>query len=356
MVKLIKRADISKKKASIIRLFAIFLSLLVTAIFLLLIKHNPINVYISMIEGSFGSAYRIKATIVKAIPLIITSLGISVAFKMKFWNIGAEGQIIMGAFAASFFALNYDYLPQIILIPLMMIASMVMGGLWGLFPAFFKAKFDTNETIFTLMMNYIALKWITYLQYGPWKDPASLGFPKIANFADNAIPPKIFGVHMGWIIALLLTVLIYIFLNHTKKGYEISVIGESQDTARYAGMKVGNVIVFAMIISGAICGLAGMFEVTAVNGTLNVDVSGGYGYTAIITTWLAQLSSFAIVWVSLLFAVLIQGGVYIQTAFNIPQSAADILQGLILFFVIGSELFIRYKVIFERKKTKGGNN
>ena len=150
-----------------------------------------------MIQGAFGSAYRIEQTIVAAVPLIIISLGVAIAFKMKFWNIGGEGQVIMGAFFASFLALNYQHLSRPLLLLLMVVAGFIGGALWGLIPAFLKAKWDTNETIVTLMLNYIALKWVTYLQYGPWKDPASLGFPKIANFTENAILPKLFGVHIG---------------------------------------------------------------------------------------------------------------------------------------------------------------
>jgi simple sugar transport system permease protein len=345
-IRAIKKSEPSRIKAAMIRIGAIILALIASSLFILLLDLNPADVYMKMVQGAFGTAYRARETFVGAIPLVITSLGIAIAFRMQFWNIGGEGQIAMGAFAASFVALQMSYLPKPILLLLMILAGVLAGGIWALIPAFFKAQWGTNETIVTLMMNYIGLKWIMYLQYGPWKDPNSLGFPKIANFTDNAILPKLFGVHIGWVIALLLVAAIYIFLKHTKKGYEIAVIGESIDTARYAGINIKRTILIAILLSGGLCGLVGMIQASAVNNTLSVEVTGGIGYTAIITAWLASLSAPVILLVSILFAALLEGGSYIQTVFGIPQSAAQIMQGIILFFVLGSEFFVRYKFIF----------
>ncbi|MBC2399826.1 ABC transporter permease [Clostridium tetanomorphum] len=326
-----------------IRTSSIVFALVLVAIFIALLGLNPIDVYFSMIKGAFGSIYSVKETIVKAIPLIITALGISVAFKMQFWNIGGEGQIIMGAFLSSYFALKFPELNSFLLLIIMVLAGIIGGAIWAYIPAFFKCKWGTNETIVTLMMNYIALKFITYLQYGPWKDPNAQGFPKIPNFSENAILPDIFGVHIGWIIAFILVIFIYIFMNYTKKGYEITVLGESEKTALYAGINIKSTIVVAMILSGGLCGLAGMIQASAVSNTLSVQVSGGIGYTAIIVAWLSNLSAPLILMVSILFAALLEGGSFIQTAFGIPESAALILQSTILFFILGSEFFIRYK-------------
>lgn len=350
LIRAVKKTNINKTQAISIRFAAIFLALLTSTLFILFLGHNPIRVYISMLDGSFGSLYRFKETIIKTIPLVITSLGILVAFKMKFWNIGGEGQIYMGAFLSSLVALKFPQIPKPILLTLMVAAGVIGGGIWALIPAIFKSKYGTNETLFTLMMNYIAIKWITYLQFGPWKDPNALGFPKIPNFADNAILPKLFGIHIGWVFAIILVFLTYVFMHHTKKGYEISVIGESENTGRYAGMNVTKVIITAMLISGGFCGLAGMIQASAVNNTLSVELSGGIGYTAIIVTWLSSLSAPLILLVSFLFAILVQGGAYIQTAFQIPQSAAQILQGMILMFVLGSEFFVNYKLVLDRER------
>lgn len=355
LVRLTKKTDMNTRDSIIIRTVAIFLAMLTSTLIIRLLGHNPVQVYLAMIDGCFGSAYRFKETITYAIPLAITALGILVAFKMKFWNIGGEGQICMGAVFATYVALNYSSMPKILLLPLMIIASLIGGGLWAMIPAYFKSKYNTNETLFTLMMNYIAIKIVTYLQYGPWKDPNAFGFPKIPTFTDNAILPKVLGINIGWIITIVLIGLIYLLMHHTKLGYEISVIGESENTGRYAGMKINKVILLSIMISGALCGLTGMIQASAVNNTLSVGVSGGIGYTGIIIAWLSGLKAPVVAVTAILFSVLEQGGSYIQTAFQIPQSAADIFQGIILMFVLGSEFFIQYKININRSKEKGGN-
>ncbi len=351
MIRIVKKTEEVHLKKIYIRTVAVILALFSSTIFIMSLGHNPLKVYTSIFDGAFGTAYRLKETIIKTIPLVIASLGILIAFKMKFWNIGGEGQIYMGAFLASFFALTYPDTSKPLLLVIMVVAGIIGGGLWALIPAFFKSQFGTNETLFTLMMNYIAIKWITYLQYGPWKDPKAFGFPKIPNFSDNAILPKILGIHIGWIFAIILILLIYLFIHHTKKGYEISVLGESENTAKYAGINVKKTMFIAMFMSGGLCGLVGMVQASAVNNTLSAELSAGVGFTAIITTWLSGLSAPIVLIVSMLFAALIQGASYIQTAFQIPQAAAEILQGMILLFILGSEFFIKYKfTIVDMKK------
>lgn len=342
-LKITKRADLPRNKAIVIRIISIALSLVFAGLVIAALGYNPIDVFANMITGALGSASRIRQTVLKAVPLIITSLGILVAFKMKFWNIGGEGQIIMGAFAASAVALFTD-LPKPAMLLCMALAAMVAGGIWAFIPAIFKAKMGTNETIFTLMLNYIAIKFVTYLQYGPWKDPGSQGFPKVADFPDNAILPSLGGVHMGWLIAIILVVLIHIFLNHTKKGFEVSVVGESVQTAKYAGMNISSIIILSMLLSGGLCGLTGMIQASAVEKTLTSALSANYGFTAIITTWLSGLNAIAALFVCAAFAVLVQGGNYIQISMSVPAAVADMIQAIILFFVLGSEFFLQYKV------------
>lgn len=350
MLRFVKRSDVNRSRSIAIRGAAILLALIVTAVFILALSQNPLDVYAGLLKGAFGTSMKLKSTIIKAIPILISALGVAVAFRMQFWNIGGEGQIMMGAFAASFIALKFQSLPMPVMLVTMGVAGILGGGVWALIPAFFKAKWGTNETIVTLMMNYVALKWVTYLQYGPWRDPSALGFPKIPDFLDNAILPSAFGVHIGWIIALILVVVIYFFMNHTKLGYEVAVLGESEKTARYAGISVRKTIVLAILLSGGMCGLAGMIQASAVANTLNVQVSGGIGYTGIIVAWLSGLSAPVILVVSVLFAGLIEGGNYIQSAFGIPAAASQILQGLILFFVLGSEFFVKYKLAVKKEK------
>ncbi|NTW72636.1 MAG: ABC transporter permease [Eubacteriaceae bacterium] len=348
-MRIAKRSELTGNRILLVRLAAVAGALVFGGIFLLILGQNPFVIYGSMINGGLGSFFRFRETINTTIPLLLTSLGVMIAFKMKFWNIGAEGQIYMGAFAASYFALNFSDLPKPILLIVMAVAAMVMGGIWLLIPAWFKSKFGTNETLFTLMLNYVAIKWVTYLQYSLWKDPNAMGFPKIASFTENALIPKLFGIHIGWIISLIFIYLVYMFLSHTKTGYEISVIGESENTARYAGIDIKKAILKTMFISGGICGLVGMIQASGISGTLSVDLSGGVGFTAIITAWLSGLNPIVVGIVSFLFAMLQQGGSYIQTAYQIPSSAAEILQSLILFFVLASEFVIRYKVVLKFK-------
>ncbi|WP_315121451.1 ABC transporter permease [uncultured Clostridium sp.] len=345
MFRIVKKGEVTNKEAFMVRAISIILAFLAIGLFIAFLGFNPLSVYGTMIKGAFGSSYSFRQTIVKAIPLLISALGISVAFKMKFWNIGGEGQIIMGAFLSSYFALKFPEMNSFLLLPIMILAGIVGGAMWALIPAILKGKWDTNETIVTLMMNYIALKFITYLQYGPWKDPKAQGFPKIPNFSDNAILPEFLGIHIGWIIALLLVIFMYIFMTRSKKGYEISVLGESEKTALYAGVNIKNTLLSAMLLSGGLCGLVGMIQASGVSNTLSIEVSGGVGYTAIIVAWLSNLNSIVMLGVSILFAALVEGGSFIQTAFNIPEAVALIMQSTILFFILGSEFFLKYKLV-----------
>ncbi|MGL5255686.1 MAG: ABC transporter permease [Proteocatella sp.] len=345
-LKIIKKDELEGRQAMMVRAVAIILSFVFTGIFMMIIGYNPAEVFSKMIKGALGTPMRFQETITRTIPLVITSLGILVAFKMKFWNIGGEGQIMMGALGAAFVALKFgENMSSFVLIVSMMIASVICGGIWALIPAFFKVKFGTNETIFTLMLNYIAIKIVQALQYGPWKDPNASGFPKIPNFVEQASLPTVFGIHIGWIIALVLSAAMYVFMKYTKKGYEIEVVGESPNTAKYAGMNVNLIIMTALTISGGLCGLVGMIQASAIEKTLSATLSGGIGYTAIITTWLSGLKPQYILITSIAFAILLQGGVYIQIAMQIPSAVADMIQGIILFFVLGSEFFIKYRFV-----------
>jgi len=305
--------------------------------------------YGTIISGAFRSEMAIQATIKFMIPLLISALGITLAFKMKFWNIGAEGQIIMGAIFASYFALFHSNWPHFLLLLVMFVAGFIGGGLWGLIPAYFKSRFNTNETLFTLMLNYIALHVISFLRDGPWKDPGSSGFPKIARFNANAHMDKIFGVQFGWIIGLILVVVVFIYIRNTKQGYEINVVGVSQATAKYSGMNVKKIILRTMILSGGICGITGMIQATGSDMTLAGSVAGGVGFTAIIVAWLANLNPFGILIVSFLFSVLEKGSSVMQSTYGLSTYSASVLQGIILFFILGCEFFIRYKFVFRNK-------
>ena len=345
--RMVKRDHISVGKAWAIRLIAVALSLVVAALVIVAItKQNPIEVYLGIIDGAVGSNRRIWVTIREMMVLLCIAIGLTPAFKMKFWNIGAEGQIIMGGIFASYFALFHANWNHWLLVIVMFLAGAIGGGLWGLIPAWFKTRYDTNETLFTLMLNYIALNVIVFLREGAWRDPGSQGYAKIARFNKNAALDKVFGIQFGWVIALILVVVIAVYLNRSKQGYEISVVGESQETARYAGMNVKKVVLRTMFLSGAVCGIGGMVQATGSDVTLTTAVAGGVGFTAIIVAWLAQLNPPVI---TFLFSVLEKGSSVVQSSFGLSSDCADVLQGIILFFILGCELFIRYQFVFRGK-------
>lgn len=358
MMRIVKTKEKSRQQQWILRLGAFFLALCAGGLFLLMLGNNPFAVYGAILSGAFRSKMAIQATIKIMIPLLISALGVTLAFKMKFWNIGGEGQLIMGGIFASYFALFHADWPGFILFPVMFVAGIVGGGLWALIPSYFKVRFGTNETLFTLMLNYIALHLVSWLQEGPWRDPAANGFPKIASFDKSAVLPKLFGVQIGWVIALVLVVILFVYLRYTKQGYEISVVGESRATATYAGMNVQRIILRTMFLSGAIAGIAGMVQVTGSDRTLTVGVAGGVGFTAIIVAWLAQLNPVSSMVIAFLFAVLEKGSSVIQSEFGLSADCADVLQGIILFFVLGCEFFVRYKFVRDQKQAavpEGGN-
>lgn len=352
LIRIEKRNERTHNEIIRLRMLSVLLAIVAGGVFILFIGYNPFSVYGTIVSGAFRSTMAFQATIKLMVPLLIPALGITLAFKMRFWNIGAEGQIIMGAIFATYFALFCWDFPHWLLMICMFLAGMLGGALWGLIPALFKAKFDTNETLFTLMLNYIALYLISFLRDGPWKDPNSSGFPKIARFGEAAQLDKIFGVHAGWLIGLILVVIVYVYLKYTKQGYEISVVGESRATANYAGMNYKRIVLRTMALSGGVCGIAGMVQASGSDLTLTASVAGGAGFTAIIVAWLAQLNPIGILVVSFLFAVLEKGSTVMQSAHGLSAYSADVLQGIILFFVLGCEFFVRFKFVTRKK---GGN-
>ena len=344
LIRLAKRDAMPAWQVWCIRGSSFIAAILLGALIFLVLGNNPISAYGTILSGSLGKSTAIRQTVKIAIPLLGTALAIAPCFKMRFWNIGAEGQITAGAVAASYFALFWAYrLPGPALILVMAAAGAVAGGIWALVPAFFKAKWGTNETLFTLMMNYIIIGVVRWLQGGPWEGRP--GSQIIPQFDSKAVLPKVLGVHCGWIIVLVLTVVMFIYMKYTKQGYEIAVIGESENTARYAGMNVGAIIMRTMFLSGAISGLVGFIVASGANNTLYDGVAAGVGFTAITVAWLAQLNPFAMIGISALLAVLEKGADTLQTRMNVPASISDIITGIFLFCMLGCEFFINYRLI-----------
>jgi len=322
---------------------------------------NPLDVYSAIFIGSFGSVFGWSWTIVKAIPLLLCGVGLAVAFKALFWNIGAEGQLLMGAVGASGIALYVlpDASPTA-LIPAMFAAGFLCGAAWGLIPAILKAKLKANEVITTLMMNYIASYFVNYLVIwpGPWNGPGEYSFPYSSIFTPSAWLPNIPDTSIHYptlILGLASAIFMYVLVRRTKLGYEIRVIGENPEAARYAGISYFKTIMLVMIISGGIAGLAGVGEVAGIHHRLRIatGVSPGYGYTGIIVAWLGRLNPLGVILSSLLFGGLLVGGDKIMVTFGLPVATISIFNGIILFFVLGGELLMRYKIVW-RMPRRGG--
>ena len=354
--RMIKRDHISAKKAWAIRLAAAALSLIVVAIVIVFItKQNPIQVYLGIIDGAVGSSRRIWVTIREMMVLLCIAVGLTPAFKMKFWNIGAEGQILMGGTAAAAMMIYFgDKMPNGVLLLVIFITSALAGMIWGVLPAIFKAYFNTNETLFTLMLNYVAMQIVTFCIVF-WENPSGSNTVGIINAATRkGWFPTIFGnaYTLNVILVLAITALISVYMKYSKQGYEISVVGESQNTARYAGIDVKKVIIRTMLISGAVCGIAGSIIVSGASHTISTSTAGGRGFTAIIVAWMSKFNPWAMILVSGFLVFMQQGSIQIASQYGLNENASDIITGIILFFLIGCEFFINYKLEFRKKGDK----
>lgn len=353
-VHVIKRGRMSTKKALLIRAGIILLALIFTGLVILAITGiQPLKIYQQMLQGSFGSARRIKRTIKLMTTLMCLAVGLAPAFKMRFWNIGAQGQMLMGALAASTVALNFRNLNSAVLIPLMCVVAVLAGAIWGVIPAIFKAFWNTNETLFTLMMNYIATFWVMY-QVDEWKGDSS-GFASFKQIAPNAVMPAIGGenFYICTVMVVLLTIVMAVYMRRTKHGYELSVVGESENTARYAGINVRKVIIRTMVMSGAICGFCGFITASGVDFTLSERMNAGYGFTAIVVAWLAKFNPFAMFGSSFMMVFFENAATEIASSnANATTYLSNVISGIILFFILGSEFFINYKLVFRKKAAK----
>ena len=349
-----RRENLIWWKAWLIRVLAVLGALIVSAVVTVLFTgENPLSVYVTMFEGSFGTPRRIWGLLQNLAMLLCVALAVTPAFKMKFWNIGAEGQALIGGLAtATCMIFLGDKVPSGILIILMLVSSIVAGAVWAVIPAVFKAKYNTNETLFTLMMNYIAIQLVSYFAY-QWSVPKGSGQIGVINGSTQAgWLPAIgdFDYLLNILIVLALTVAMYIYLKYSKQGYEISVVGESENTARYIGINVKKVIIRTMLLSGAVCGIAGFLLVGGTDHTITRDTIAGRGFTAIMVSWLAKFNPFYMILTSFLIVFLQKGAIEISTKFMLNDSFSEIITGIIIFFIIGSEFFINYTLKFKGKK------
>ncbi len=344
------RHAVSSLRSTVVLVVSLVAGILAVSIVFVLSGVNPLFALYKIFAGSFGSFYGLKETITKAIPLILLGTSLVLAFKGKFWNIGAEGQLLMGATFATWVALNWgSRLPAYVTVPLIFAAGFVGGAAFGFIPAFLKVRFGINEVISTLMLNYIAAEIVQMLVVGPWKGETQFGFPYTDEFPESAqlflLPGSrihIASLILGIIIILVLFMIIY----RTRFGYEVRVIGENTEAARYAGIDFFRTTIILMIISGGIAGLAGTGEVAGIHHHLSYPytISAGYGFTAIIVAWLAKLNPVFVLASGIFFAGILVGGDAIQLSLNLPAATVEVFNGVILFFLIMGDFFLKNKV------------
>ncbi len=354
LVRISKRESMTKLQSYGIRAVGLVLALLVSAIVIYaIVQLNPIKVYAAMFEGNFGSERRIWVGLRDMAMLLIIGIGLAPAFKMRFWNIGAEGQILVGGLATAGMMIYFGKsLPSGLILVMAFLGSMVMGAIWGGIPAVFKAKFNTNETLFTLMMNYVAIQFTAYF-VALWENPFGSNTVGIINQANQAgWFPELLGQKymLNVMIVTLLIFLMYAYLKYSKQGYEIAVVGESENTAKYIGINVKLTVIRTMLISGAICGMAGFVAVAGASHTISTSTAGGRGFTAIIVAWLAKFNTYVMVLIAALLVFLEKGATQIASQYNLNDYVSHMITGIILFFILGSEFFIKYRLIFRRKE------
>ena len=353
-MRIVKRDSIPLRNALLVRLMGLLLGLIVSAVVIYaIVKLNPLKVYGAMFEGNFGSEKRFWVTLRDMVMLLCIGIGLAPAFKMRFWNIGAEGQILAGGIATAAVMIYLGKsMPTWALLLVSLAVSIAAGALWGFIPAVFKARFGTNETLFTLMMNYVAIQLTSYC-VALWENPFGSNTVGIINQQTKAgWFPKIFGEQymLNVLIVLVLTIVMFIYLRYSKQGYEISVVGESERTARYIGIHVKSVVVRTMMISGAICGLAGFIAVAGSSHTISTSTAGGNGFIAIIVAWLAKFNTFMMIFVAALLVFLENGAMEIASRYNMNDFASQMITGIILFFVLGSEFFTNFRLVFRSGK------
>ena len=355
LVRIAKREGATFPQKVLVRAVAILLALVVDAFFIYFVTGlNPISVYRVMWNGTFMNTTRFSWAMRDLSSLLCIAIALAPAFKMRFWNIGAEGQVLIGGLVTALIMVYFgNSLPAPALFAAMVLGSLLAGGLWGFVPAWFKSRWNTNETLFTLMMNYVATSIVACMTNLMRGQASSLGTLNKGTKAGWL--PVIAGQRytINIIVVIVLTFAMYAYLRYSKQGYEISVVGESENTARYAGINVRRVMIRTMLISGALCGLCGFMIVAGRDQTISTTTAGGNGFTDIIVAWLAKFNTFYMALISFLLIFLQRGASEIASAYSLNEYAADIITGIILFFILGSEFFINYRLIWRHGKKEG---
>ena len=366
----VKRQNASFLRGFTVRLLAILASLIVCSVIIVLLTGmNPLNVYGALIDGAVGTSRRMWITFRDAAILLCIGFAVMPAFRMRFWNTGAEGQVLVGALATAAVMIYGKNMPTWMLYTLCPLAGMAAGMLWGVIPAYFKAKWNTNETLFTLMLNYIATQFVAYciIFWEKVKGSNSVGLinskGKIGWLPNMNINPD---GEISWLpviknnsyllpvlIVIGMAIILFVYMRYTKQGYEISVVGESENTAHYAGINVKRVVIRTMAICGGIAGIAGYLLTAGVGHTISIGISGGRGFTAIVVAWLGKLNPFTMMLVAFGLVFMEKGSIEIASQFNLNENASEILTGVILFFILGCEFFINYRLEFRKADKEG---
>lgn len=353
VVRIERRTAYPRRISVLTTLIALLLAFAAVAIILALIGVEVVAAF-TLIAEAFTKPELMLNSVKQAIPICLSALGLGIAFKMNFWNIGAEGQIYVGMITSTGLVLLHAYhgiFDELTLLPLMFITSFIIGGAWCLLPAFLKARMNVNEILTTLMLNYVAILLVDYLIHGPWRDPSGYGFPLSIKFPDYAKLLLLFGdaAYTGLLIAVLGAAAVYFIMSHTKMGFEIKVVGQNPNVAKYAGIDVSKVIMLGAFIAGGLAGVGGLSIVSGIIGRLRPRASPGYGYTAIIVAALAGLNPWLIVLASIFFGGLLTAGDVLQASMNIPKTAIQMMQAIIFLFILMGEVFKRYRIVFEGK-------
>jgi len=344
---LIRRPAPARSMLWLSPLLAAVLSALAMLVLFALLGRDPLQALYLLFASPLASTDNLSELALKATPLLLCALGIAVGVRAQVWNIGAEGQFTMGAIAGGGVALALGGGDHVWLLPLMLLAGMAGGAAWAAIPALLKTRFNAHEILTTLMLTYVALDFLSYLVHGPWRDPQGFSFPQTKQFESDAIMPILVDgtrLHVGALAALAAVPLVWVLLGRTLTGFQIRVVGLAPPAARYAGFSDARIVWFCLLLSGALAGLAGIFEVAGPVGQLTQTISPGYGFAAIIVAFLGRLNPIGILFASLLMALLYLGGEQLQLSMQLPVAVTGVVQGLLLFFLLGCDVLINFRV------------
>ena len=352
MLELEARGEPSRLMSFLSPLLAVVLMLAGGVLVFSVLGKDPVEGFRIFFLNPVKDLYGVSELLLKATPLMLCAIGLAIGFRANVWNIGAEGQFMLGAVAATGVALYFEGSESSLLLPAMIVAGALGGAAWAAIPALLRTRFNANEILVSLMLVYVAQLFVSWLVFGPWKDPDGFNFPQTRMFGDAALMPVLLEgtrLHLGFALAIAVLVAGYAFMNRSYAGFRMRVAGEAPDAARYAGFSATRMIWVGLLLGGAAAGLAGMGEVAGPMGQLTDKVGSGYGFAAIIVAFVGRLNAFGILLTSLLMALLYIGGEQAQQYLNLPSSISMVFQGMLLFFLLGADVFVNYRLRLRRR-------